>query len=223
MQIGERVKLRRLELGLSQEDLAKAILKQVDSRFNRVTLSNIEMGIQGSVKDKILLALTKSLKCNAEWLVYGTEPKELALTQLLSRSEPGPAVEQKCPFISWDEALSFTVNNDYPDSAYTYSACPVPCGPRTFILTVNDESMGDRFAEGDWIYVDPDQQESAKDKFVIVQLSPDSEAIFKQLVLIDNQVFLKALNPDLPSSLRYTQPTKYLTIKGTVVAHVKPV
>ncbi|WP_407330587.1 S24 family peptidase [Enterovibrio sp. 27052020O] len=224
MTIGERIKIRRQELGFTQEELAKAIGKHVtDSRFNRVTLSNIELGVQNSVKDKVLLALTKTLKCNPEWLVFGKEPKEAQQGHAVTNVSPGPPVEQKCPLISWVQAGAFSAISEYPHDDYEYYPCPVRCGPRTFILSVRGDSMTDRFQEGDLIYVDPDQIEPLHGKFVIAQLEDSAEATFKQLQILDGKKLLKALNPNFPPELKYIKINGNCRLVGTVVAHVKPI
>ncbi|KKA43459.1 MULTISPECIES: S24 family peptidase [Salinivibrio] len=222
LDFGGRLKKRRDELGLTQDDVAAGVTKLVpEITFNRVTVSNIENGTQKSVKDRILLALVKVLKCSPDWLVYGEGSQEQSPAQ--GNIAKGPIVEQKCPLISWVQAGAFTTIQEFSEQDYTYYPCPARCGPRTYILEVRGDSMSPRFEEGDLIYVDPDIVEPNHGKFVIAQLEESPEATFKQLQILDGRKLLKALNPDYPPELRYIQINGNCRLVGTVVAHVRPV
>ncbi|WBA13879.1 helix-turn-helix domain-containing protein [Salinivibrio proteolyticus] len=222
LDFGGRLKQRRDELELTQDEVAAGVKKLVpELSFNRVTLSNIENGTQKSVKDRILLALVKVLKCSPDWLVYGEGDKELATFG--NNVSTGPKVEQKCPLISWVQAGVFTSIQEFPEQDYSYYPCPTRCGPRTYILEVRGDSMSPRFEEGDLIYVDPDQVEADHGKFVIAQLEDSPEATFKQLQVMDGRKLLKALNPDYPPELKYIQINGNCRLVGTVIAHVRPI
>ncbi|PSU95705.1 LexA family protein [Photobacterium kishitanii] len=225
MTLGDRIKERRTALDLTQEELAQKIAKVVtDMKFSRVSLSNIELGVQNSVKDKVLLALSRFLECTPEWLVYGLGPISYNVDKPAKSNESiGPIINKQCPLISWGQAGVFTTISEYPESDYKYYPCPVKCGDRTFILSVHGDSMMDRFHEGDLIYVDPDQVEPIHGKFVIAQMEDSSEATFKQLQLIDNKKVLKALNPNYPPDMKYIKINGSCRLVGTVVAHVKPI
>lgn len=62
MDIGNRIRTRRKELRLTQEAIAKSV------GVNRVSVSQWE---SGQNKPKNLIALSKVLKCSAEWLLTG--------------------------------------------------------------------------------------------------------------------------------------------------------
>ncbi|MPX91392.1 S24 family peptidase [Salinivibrio sp. VYel1] len=223
MTIGDRVKQRRVELGLTQDELARRVAKRLpEMKFSRISISNLELGIQKGVKDRVLVALTYELNCRAQWLAFGDLPVE-EQDSIQSNVSPGPKVEQKCPLISWVQAGAFTAINEYPEQDYEYYPCPSRCGPRTFILTVRGDSMLDRFCEGDLIYVDPDIVEPEHGKFVVAQLEESNEATFKQLQIIDGQKILKALNPNYPPDMKYIKINGNCRLVGTVVAHVRPV
>jgi len=81
-----------------------------------------------------------------------------------------------------------------------YFPCPVKCSPRSFVLRVQGSSMEPKFNDGDLIFVDPDV-EAVHGKFVVVQINSSNEATFKQLIVENNQQFLKALNPDWPDRI----------------------
>ncbi|HIF9483154.1 S24 family peptidase [Photobacterium damselae] len=225
MTLGDRIKERRQTLELTQEELAQKVAKVVtDMKFSRVSLSNIELGVQNSVKDKVLLALSDFLKCTPEWLVYGTSPiNNDQKNDSIANVDIESTLTQQCPLISWVQAGVFTEIGEYPESDYQYYPSPVKCGSRTFILRVHGDSMMDRFHEGDLIYVDPDQIEPIHGKFVIAQLEDSAEATFKQLQIVDGQKLLKALNPNYPADMKYIKINSDCRLIGTVIAHVKPI
>lgn len=222
--IAERLAYSRKQRNMTQKHLADAI------GVTRVSISNIELGISSGVRAKTLFDIARVLKKNPEWLLDGKEPEDADVVKSIAEPapfypnvEPGPAIEQKCPLISWVQAGAFTAIQEFPEQEYTYYPCPSRCGPRTYILEVRGDSMLPRFEEGDLIYVDPDIVEPAHGKFVIAQMEDSPEATFKQLQVIDNKKLLKALNPSYPPELRYIQINGNCRLIGTVVAHVRPV
>ena len=145
--LGERFRWRREQLTLTQEEAAKAINNLIDGNratFTRVTISNIENGIQQSMKDKVLIAVTSVLKCSADWLINGRGPIEGSMSAISNVSE-GPAITRQVPLISWVQAGNFTEASIFSPSDYEYFPCPVKCGPNTFALKVEGESMLNRF------------------------------------------------------------------------------
>lgn len=221
MELGDRFKQRREMLGLTQEDVAKEVSRLLtNDKFNRVTVSNIELGNQQSMKDRVLLAVVQVLKCNAEWLVNGKGNVE---TNSETNFKLVPMSGRMCPLISWVQAGSFTaMEHPLDDDEYTFYPSPVKSGPNTYILSVRGDSMSPKFEEGDLIYVDPDQIDPASGKYIIAMISEYQEATFKQLQILDGQKLLKAINPDYPPELRYVKINGNCQIIGTVVAHVKP-
>ncbi|MFL7024291.1 S24 family peptidase [Enterovibrio norvegicus] len=223
MTIGDRIKQRRQELGFTQEMLAQKVAKRIpEMKFSRVSLSNVELGIQNSVKDKVLLVLMDLLQCNAEWLVLGKGSME---SDDDSNSQFGkrPVLTSKCPVLTWNYIKEYSIENAELEGDLDYYACPVDCGPRTFVLNVHGDSMMPRFLENDLIFVDPDLVKKEHGKFVIAQLDSFNDVTFKQLQLLDGKHFLTALNPSYPADLKYINAENNCKILGTVVAHVKPI
>lgn len=217
--LGERFKWRREQLDLTQEEATKGInrlLKNERSKFTRVTISNIENGNQQSMKDKVLLAVVQVLKCSAEWLVNNNGPVELP--EFYSNSS-----FKMVPALSWDQIIPFTKSQLQPSKDSACSPCPVKCSIKTYSLLVVGEEMQPRFEDGDIIYIDPELIEPHNGKFVIVRKNGELDTSFRQLQLIDNQWFLKALNPDYPPEIKFTKINDGYEIIGTVICHLKPV
>lgn len=70
--LGERIKQRRIELGLSQANLAKR------AKVSQGTIGQLEVGRnQGSGK---ILDIAIALGVSPEWLLYGKNPPEMPVT-----------------------------------------------------------------------------------------------------------------------------------------------
>lgn len=93
---------------------------------------------------------------------------------------------------SWAEAVRTSLAKDTQGME-----CPRACGPRTFALRVDGESMEPKYQHGDIIYVDPDAP-VAHGKDVIVMLPGRNEVMFRALLIEGDQRFVKSLNPNWP-------------------------
>lgn len=68
---GERVRARREELGLSQDQVAR------HAGVNRAAVSQWETGATKQLGADRLLSAAKALDCSPEWLLYGLETARL--------------------------------------------------------------------------------------------------------------------------------------------------
>lgn len=225
-ELADRFRLKRKELGLTQDKVAE-MARKLDPEIdvNRVTISHIENGLQKSMKDRLLLSLSKVLKCSPDWLVYGVHDAPASQDRAkVCNIEPVEFDNRMCPVLSWVQAGAFSeMIEPITSDEFEYFPCPTRCGPSTYILRVRGDSMLNRFEDGDLIYVDPDQVEPIHNKFVIAMLDDAAEATFKKLQIIDGQKYLQALNPQYPPEMRFLKINGNCRIIGTIVAHVKPI
>lgn len=63
--MGDRIKARRCELGLSQEELANR------AGVSRVQISNLERGESKNIQSKTALAIAEALDTTAAWILFG--------------------------------------------------------------------------------------------------------------------------------------------------------
>lgn len=63
--MGERIKQRRMELGISQDELSKR------SGLSRVQISNLERGECRNAHGKTVMALALALETTVDWLLFG--------------------------------------------------------------------------------------------------------------------------------------------------------
>ncbi len=120
------------------------------------------------------------------------------------------------PLISWVQAGHWT---DIPDQHHYNDAeewlpCAARCGPRTFVLRVQGESMAPRFADGELIFVDPDA-EARHGSFVVVRLDDAAQATFKQLIIEGGRRFLRAINERWPDPI--IEINSHATLCGVVI------
>lgn len=120
------------------------------------------------------------------------------------------------PLISWVQAGDWTeIGETLPsDETTEWLPCAARCGPRTFVLRVQGQSMEPRFVEGDLIFVDPDA-EARHGSFVVVRLDDAQQATFKQLVIEGVRRFLRPLNDRWPDPI--IEINGNATICGVVV------
>lgn len=215
---GQRVRERREELRMSQEDLARA------AGISQSTVAQIEGGRNKGTKH--ILGLGKALGVRAEWLQGGrgemTDPTmhkknitDLSIsapnsdlivksqgktgnTMGLSNTEPGQAIPGRVPLISWDQARTWDplMTSFKKEDAQTWLACPVEHGLATFCIENNTESMDDGtrrgYGEGDILFIDPGVP-AVPDKDILVIL-PDGKMLFRRLKEDGEGPYLLALN-----------------------------
>ncbi|AHG22992.1 hypothetical protein Z042_23050 [Chania multitudinisentens RB-25] len=223
--LGERFRWRREQLGLTQEDAVKEInrLLQGERKLTRVTISNIENGSQESMKDKVLLAVIQVLKCSPEWLINNRGPVEPSAQAALHSASVKEV--RMVPLINWDDAVNAP---NIPAASLVGKemlACPIKCDPLTFALKITGETMLPKFEPGDIIFVNFnfDASDISNGLFVIALSPTKDEASLKQYQLIDNKEFLKSINPDHPSDMRFLKMGDGYKILGVVFYQIKPV
>lgn len=132
------------------------------------------------------------------------------------------------PLVSWVTAGAWAdVSDPYQPGVAeddTWLPCPAKHGSRTYCLRVRGESMfnpggSPSYANGDIIFVDPDREARPGDR-VVVRMDDQQEATFKQLVIEDGRMLLRALNPDWTP--RYIEISGHATITGVVIGKWVP-
>ena len=119
------------------------------------------------------------------------------------------------PIVSLVQAGGFSETVDpYPPGDGSGSLwCPENCGPGTYALKVQGDSMEPRYHDGDVIFVDPDVH-AVNGSDVIVRLENEKEATFKQLAIDGSRRYLKPLNIRYP----VIEITTEAKIVGVVIA-----
>lgn len=191
MSIGERVKLKRLELGLSQEDLA------VRSGTTQQSIVNVEIGKTKSPRN--ILDLARALNVSPEYLKDGGDDSNVSYVGV--RASKG-----QFPLVSWVSAGCWleAVEPYRKDEIDAWPETTVDASEGSFWLRVKGDSMtspvGFTVPEGMIILVDP-AKEPMNGNLVVAKLENENEATFKQYMVDAGRKYLKALNPHHPPTI----------------------
>ncbi|ELI8163500.1 LexA family protein [Yersinia kristensenii] len=203
MSLADRVKARRLELGLSQDQAAEL------AKIRQQSWGAIEDG--STKKPRNIVGIAKALQCDPAWLMEGGVFKTMA-----------DVGTRKIPLISYVQAGALAQNAQILSEMgeFEYVLTDMDWSENTFALKIEGDSMQPEFKAGDVIVVDP-EIEPCPGEFVVAK-NGEHEATFKkyrpQAVGIDGKpVFeLVPLNPDYPTIRSDLVP---VTIIGTMVEH----
>lgn len=172
------------------------------------------------------MLLAQELGVSLDWLVLGkTHPRPRSDVEPHAATDARggmPAVPDSrgihrqvrhLPVISWSCVARRHASGDHQPDSDVYLPCPRPCGPRSFALKTQGDSMYPAYLDGEYIFVDPDI-EPGHNRDVI--LLTGNGASFRRLQLAPDGHYLLAINPDHPQ--RMLQMGRDCTICGVVIA-----
>ncbi|MGX1957060.1 LexA family protein [Serratia proteamaculans] len=188
MNLADRVKQKRLELGLTQAQLADK------AGTSQQGIVSVETG--RTVRPRYLPELAKALGCDIDWLLTGSNSNNVTY---VGPHEPG----KKYPVLSkvqagaWLEAVEAYNLKDI--DLWLESSAHIQ--GEGFWLEIDGDSMtapmGLSIPEGTYVLFDTGR-EALNGNLVIAKLSDSNEATFKKLVIDGSQKYLKGLNPAWP-------------------------
>lgn len=221
--LAERVKAARKYRNMTQMQLAKA------SGAAQSDISKIERG--DIERTTHIIGLATALRCDPRWLDTGDGPSpwsENLQIKPISGYKQGLQAhnvretnaqynERKYPLLSSVQAGFWGVVDMDPDTVDEYVICPVELGPEGFCMRVDGDSMTCQegpfsFPEGMNVCFKATAEANHKD-FVCVVREGESNAIFKQLLLVDGRWFLYSLNPLWPTKFIPLEPGDRITGK----------
>lgn len=194
-EMNDRIRLRRLQLDLTQVQLAKAI------GVSRVSVTKWESGITKPDGEN-LHRLAQILSCTPEWLLYGTgDLRQVDDTKI----KPLVAVPNAIPVISSVQAGAWTETYSAARIADVLRWCntTVKVSENAFGLDVRGESMTNpngspSIPEGSTVIVEPNYGsiDDLYGKIVVAIIDGSSEATIKKLVVDGPNKYLMPLNPN---------------------------
>ncbi len=192
MNISDRVKLKRDELGLTQTQLAEK------AGTSQQAIEQLERG--KTKRPRYLPELSVALGVSAEWLLEGkSEDLKGDNFKFSGQYHPG----KRYPVLSsvqagcWAEAIEAYTLNEI--SEWLESDAHIQGD--AFWLLVDGDSMtapaGQSVPEGNYVLFDTGK-EAINGSLVIAKLVDSNEATFKKLIIDGGQKYLKGLNPAWP-------------------------
>ena len=198
--ISSRIRARREELGLSQEDLAKRL-----GYKSRSSINKIEMGCQSLTQSKIK-AIADALQTTPSYIMGWEE-------------EPLPQYDNIFPIDTKKVPLLGEIACGKPLFADEHFEAYVECGAgiaADFALRCKGDSMsGARIQDGDIVFIRKQEQvENGQIAAVII----DDEATLKRVFYADNMVTLVAENAKYPPIIVTPKDHKNVRILGKAIA-----
>ncbi len=222
----DRLSKRMQEEGLTYEDIARKI------GVSGVYISKIMQGVIPS--DEVILKLSRALCLDLAELVlaahYEKAPEEVKPVFAAASRVPGfpdgaelDNIEasalgrgREIPVVGMVQAGDFTPTEDgeFPPGvadSYVYTDRK---GKNLYGARITNDSMEPGFHEGDVLVINPNLEARSGD-YVIAKLMEDNEATFKKLIIHENLVILRPLNPRY-EDIVITEPEK-VAVVGKVV------
>lgn len=194
MTIGDRIKRRIKELGITRADVM---------RHTGATKGSISQWCndRSVPRGEYLVPLCEVLKCNLSYLLYGEvqerESRNFSDTNYARGMVP---VISKVQAGNWREQY-----DDFePGHAEDYLPCPKRHGKHTYALKIDGDSMtaphGKSYPNGCYVYFDPDRRGDVRSgDCVVARLNGEEETTFKQFIKDGSRTFLRPLNPTYPA------------------------
>ncbi|WP_154952872.1 LexA family protein [Klebsiella grimontii] len=184
----KRIAIARTALGITQGKLADMV------GIGRRQVASYEGG-NSKPRDTVLQNLAAALGTSTEWLAQGIGkgPDVSSIKRTVT--------VQEIPVYSNASSLWLDPLIDGEPSVTDFIQTPIRDREGLFALRINGDSMASSgpfsFPEGTIVTFDPNKEVKHGD-FVLCVLDGANEATFKQLVIDQQQKYLKALNPAYP-------------------------
>ena len=165
MNMGDIIKMKRVELGLTQEELAEKLGLQ------KSAIAKYENGRVENIKRSILKKMSELFNCSPSFLMGLTEPTRVPVYGRVNAGIPAEALQY---IIDWEEIPA--------DWDGEYAA-----------LKVKGDSMSPRIEDGDVIICKLTSDAESGD--IVVALINGQDATVKKLIKQANGIVLQPLNP----------------------------
>lgn len=182
-EIGQRIKERRTELGLKQEDIAKKIGVATS------TVQRYEAGTIDKPKLPVLEAIARAIKVAPDWLIgKNDEMIDDSFDNLPDNIIPLPKMK-KIPLVG-EIACGVPILAD--ENIEEYLACPDGIHADFCLKCKGDSMIGSRIYNGDIVYI---RKQEIVENGEIAAVLIDGEATLKKVYITPSKVTLRASNP----------------------------
>ena len=207
--IGSRIRNRREELGLSQDELGKRLGYKSRSSINKIELD------QRSLTQSKIKAIADALETTPSYIMGWNEPDvKLDEEDLKFFDNLFPIETKKFPLLG-NIACGKPIFADEQFEAYVEAGANIKAD---FCLRVKGDSMiGARIYDGDIVFI---RKQSMVDNGEIAAVVIDDEATLKRVNYYPekNLLILKAENPDYEDLIYTGEQLDHIIILGKAVA-----
>ena len=203
MQIGDRIKARRIELGMSQDDLAKKIGYKSRSSINKIELGQYEL------RQSKIAAFAEALNTTATYIL-GLEdaPQSSKIPQgctPLPQQTALPVVGQ----IACGQPILAEQNiTEYRNAPTSWKA--------DFALICHGDSMEPKIHDGDVVAI---RQQNTVENGQIAAVRIGEEATLKMVYFHDRFVEFRPLNTNYESIIKMGDELEDVAIEGLAVGY----
>ena len=198
--IYERIRARRIELGLTVEELAKKM-----GYKDKSSISKIENG-KADIPQSKVIAFARALNTTTAYLMGIDTAKERSIPagfQPLPRRDRIPRVGQiACgtPILAEENVEAY---DEVPSDWHA-----------DFTLLCQGDSMEPKIKDGDVVAI---HSQPMVENGEVAAVLIDGEATLKRVFLFDDHIELRAENPTFPTILRIGEDMNTITIEGKAV------
>lgn len=207
MTIGEKIIKRRIELGMSQDELAKKV-----GYKDRSSIARIESG-KRDIRQSSVMKFAEALNTTPAWLMDISDssmPKQK--TESNAQLLPSEYIRMIPCFESASAGFGTDAQNRIIELIPLYIVNEKEA-EETICITVRGDSMHPRIEDGDIVQVH--KQDTAETGDIVVILDGD-EAFVKRFIHGKNGVILESFNPAYPP-MRFTkEESNHLRVVGVV-------
>lgn len=205
-EFGEKIRLRRIELGMTQDELAK-----ITGYTSRSSINKIEMGLVNLPQSKIEL-IAKALMVNPTYLL-GWESSQTK-SHVFDYANISPIQTQKIPMLG-DIACGKPIFASEERESYVQAGMNIKAD---FCLTARGDSMiGARIHDGDIVFC---RSQSMVDNGEIAAVIIGDEATLKRVYFYPEKkkLVLQAENPKYEPFVYIGNELDEITILGKAIA-----
>lgn len=198
--IYERIRARRIELGLTVEELAKKM-----GYKDKSSISKIENG-KADIPQSKVIAFARALNTTTAYLMGIDTAKERSIPagfQPLPKRDRIPRVGQiACgtPILAEENVEAY---DEVPSDWHA-----------DFTLLCQGDSMEPKIKDGDVVAI---HSQPMVENGEVAAVLIDGEATLKRVFLFDDHIELRAVNPTFPTILRIGEDMNTITIEGKAV------
>lgn len=198
--IYERIRARRIELGLTVEELAKKM-----GYKDKSSISKIENG-KADIPQSKVIAFARALNTTTAYLMGIDTAKERSIPagfQPLPKRDRIPRVGQiACgtPILAEENVEAY---DEVPSDWHA-----------DFTLLCQGDSMEPKIKDGDVVAI---HSQPMVENGEVAAVLIDGEATLKRVFLFDDHIELRAENPTFPTILRIGENMNTITIEGKAV------